>query len=137
MKKLLIALAVISIQSCGGGGGGASSEPFYGGVWEFVGVQTVNNCGFSLDLFNAEPVTVNQQDKDIVAEYVNNTYEGKVIENDGFLATRTFNAENCPCSASIAFLGASDGKAESSIIATCRCGGILCSTGYSGTATRK
>ena len=88
MRKLLLGLVCVSI-GCGGGGGGSSDVDFFGGVYIGSLLLVDDTCGDQTNTAFARH-TVNQNERQIVLQEGNLTFEGQVkADNTGFVVLRT------------------------------------------------
>src|SRR5690554_6576723 len=117
MKKVILFLCALSlVVGCGGGGGGGGggrSGAFYGGIWDFTGLNLTNNCGAFVPDFTSVRMTVNQDGNRVVVNSGTVVLDGVTNpEDDGFDVTATSVSSNgCPTAYAYSFKDASDGEA--------------------------
>lgn len=138
IKTRFLLPLVILTAGCGGGGGG-SSQPFYGGVWDFEGVKLVDNCGVGAPTTTSIELTVNQDGNRVVLNSGVVTLTGETKpEDDGFIVTATATSESgCQTGYGYSFKNASDGVADTALLLTVRCGLTQCTAGYGGVSVRR
>jgi hypothetical protein len=136
VRATIPVLALVTI-GCGGGGGGGDDVPFLAGVYTGVLVEEARNCPFGVNALLGTTMTVNQDNRRIVAELGSLHFEGAVTSDESFTASNHFDSSpGCAVDSTMQVTDIDSSSASERLQITVQCRTAKCTSILRAQATR-
>ena len=137
MRKILWAVFLAILASCGGGGG--SEEAFIGGAYTGTMSLYSDSCNSDSSQNLVIDWTVNQADTKVVLDAApsGTVFEGHTSGSDSFLVSRRNTSGSCTMDLVVLVDNIKDNSGEAVYTGNVRCGSSTCEVAYVGHLTRR